>query len=160
MASQKIKFTNRAGYALSAILDSPSISGVKAYAIFAHCFTCSKDIQAVRTISRSLGAKGIAVLRFDFTGLGRSEGEFADTNFSSNLGDLESAADSYNFQVDGIASLESDGRIVSSTLIRRALSSGNLGRAAELLGQNYRMSGEVIHGNHLGRRLGFPTAIR
>ena len=77
---------------------------------------------------------------------------------AGHVADLESAGDNYNFQVDGIASLESDGRIVSSTLIRRALSSGNLGRAAELLGQNYRMSGEVIHGNHLGRRLGFPTA--
>jgi uncharacterized OsmC-like protein/esterase/lipase len=93
MASDKISFTNQDGHELSAILDSPSTAGVKAYAIFAHCFTCSKNLQAVRTISRSLCSKGIAVLRFDFTGLGRSEGDFADTNFSTNLGDLDSAAD-------------------------------------------------------------------
>jgi riboflavin kinase/FMN adenylyltransferase len=77
---------------------------------------------------------------------------------AGNVGDLESAGDEHKFQVSGIANLESDGTIVSSTLIRRALSSGNLSRAAELLGKNYSMSGEVIHGNHLGRRLGFPTA--
>jgi len=77
---------------------------------------------------------------------------------AGSLDDLASAGDEHNFQVSGIAPLESDGMTVSSTLIRRALSSGNLGRAAELLGKNYCMSGEVIHGNHLGRRLGFPTA--
>lgn len=77
---------------------------------------------------------------------------------AGNVDDLQSAGNEHNFQVSGIASLESDGTAVSSTLIRRALSSGNLGRAAELLGKNYSMSGEVIHGNHLGRRLGFPTA--
>lgn len=79
-------------------------------------------------------------------------------NRAGNVDDLKSAGDKHNFQVNGIASLESDGTAVSSTLIRRALSSGNLSRAAELLGKNYSMSGEVIHGNHLGRRLGFPTA--
>ena len=77
---------------------------------------------------------------------------------AGNLDDLQSAGKEHKFQVSGIASLESDGTTVSSTLIRRALSSGNLSRAAELLGKNYSMSGEVIHGNHLGRRLGFPTA--
>ncbi len=79
-------------------------------------------------------------------------------NRAGNVDDLKSAGDELKFQVSGIASLESDGTTVSSTLIRRALSSGNLRRAAELLGKNYSMSGEVIHGNHLGRRLGFPTA--
>ena len=77
---------------------------------------------------------------------------------AGNVDDLQSAGDEHDFQVSGITSLESDGTTVSSTLIRRALSSGNLSRAAELLGKNYSMSGEVIHGNHLGRRLGFPTA--
>jgi len=79
-------------------------------------------------------------------------------NRAGNVDDLKSAGEKGNFKVDGIVSLDSDGTTVSSTLIRRALSSGNLGRAAELLGKNYSMSGEVIHGNHLGRRLGFPTA--
>ncbi len=75
-----------------------------------------------------------------------------------NVEVLKRAGEEHNFQVSGLASLDSDGKTVSSTLIRRALSSGNLKRAAELLGNNYSMSGEVIHGNHLGRRLGFPTA--
>ena len=64
-----------------------------AYALFAHCFTCSKNFKAISHISRALTRKGIAVLRFDFTGLGESEGDFADTNFSSNVEDLAIAAD-------------------------------------------------------------------
>lgn len=64
-----------------------------AYALFAHCFTCSKDVRAVGGISRALAERGYAVLRFDFTGLGESEGDFAGTNFSSNLGDLAAAAE-------------------------------------------------------------------
>jgi len=77
---------------------------------------------------------------------------------AGDVAELQRAGEKYGFQVRGMASLESDGKIVSSTRIRNALSSGNLHRAAELLGQNYKMSGEVIHGQHLGRRLGFPTA--
>src|SRR6266508_6232490 len=64
-----------------------------AYALFAHCFTCSKDTKAAAYISAALAERGIAVLRFDFTGLGGSEGDFANTNFSSNIGDLVAAAD-------------------------------------------------------------------
>jgi putative redox protein len=64
-----------------------------AYALFAHCFTCSKNIKAIAHISRALTRAGLAVLRFDFTGLGESEGDFADTNFSSNVDDLIVAAD-------------------------------------------------------------------
>jgi len=77
---------------------------------------------------------------------------------AGDVAHLQRAGEKYDFQVRGMASLEKDGMIVSSTRIRNALSSGNLHRAAELLGQNYKMSGEVIHGSHLGRRLGFPTA--
>jgi putative redox protein len=65
----------------------------RAYALFAHCFTCSKDLKAVGWLSRALVDRGFAVLRFDFTGLGESEGDFADTNFSSNLDDLRAAVD-------------------------------------------------------------------
>ena len=64
-----------------------------AHALFAHCFTCGKDIFAASRIARALTDHGIAVLRFDFTGLGASEGEFANTNFSSNVADLVAAAD-------------------------------------------------------------------
>lgn len=77
---------------LSARLDLPD-EPYTATALFAHCFTCGKDILAASRISRRLVAHGFAVLRFDFTGLGASEGEFADTNFSSNIQDLAEAAD-------------------------------------------------------------------
>ncbi len=79
-------------------------------------------------------------------------------NRAGDVADLELAGAENNFQVRGVESFDIDGATVSSTLIRRALSAGNLNRAAQLLGQNYTMSGQVIHGNHLGRRLGFPTA--
>lgn len=78
---------------LAARLELPVDKRVNAYAIFAHCFTCSKNLIAVTHISRGLTSKGIAVLRFDFTGLGESEGDFEDTNFSSNLSDLITAAE-------------------------------------------------------------------
>jgi putative redox protein len=77
---------------LAARLDLPA-GGPIAYALFAHCFTCSKDVIAASRISRGLVQQGIGVLRFDFTGLGASGGEFADTNFSSNVDDLVLAAD-------------------------------------------------------------------
>ncbi len=91
-SQKKIKFTNRSGQKLSARIEFPIEQSPKAYALFAHCFTCSKDLNAVRAISRSLVQEGIAVMSFDFTGLGQSEGEFADTNFSSNVSDLIDAA--------------------------------------------------------------------
>jgi uncharacterized OsmC-like protein/esterase/lipase len=87
----KIKFDNSEGLSLSASLEQPIDGRPKAFALFAHCFTCSKNLTAVTNISRTLNQHGIAVLRFDFTGLGESEGEFSDSNFSSNLADLMSA---------------------------------------------------------------------
>ena len=93
MKTIKLKFPNQDGEQLSAKLELPTDRRVRAYAIFAHCFTCSKNLIAVTHISRGLTSKGIAVLRFDFTGLGESEGEFEDTNFSSNVQDLIVAAE-------------------------------------------------------------------
>ncbi|MEE9139413.1 MAG: alpha/beta fold hydrolase, partial [Alphaproteobacteria bacterium] len=90
--SERVSFAGAAGATLAARLDLPEGSP-SAYALFAHCFTCSKDIFAASRISRSLAERGIAVLRFDFTGLGSSEGEFANTDFSSNVEDLVAAAD-------------------------------------------------------------------
>lgn len=90
--STKISFKGAEGQTLAARLDRPS-GPVRAYALFAHCFTCSKDIFAATRIARGLAEQGIAVLRFDFTGLGASDGEFANTNFSSNVQDLLAAAD-------------------------------------------------------------------
>jgi len=93
MRSQKILFENKKHQQLAARLELPANQHPKAFALFAHCFTCNKNLTAVRNISRSLSMAGIAVLRFDFTGLGESEGDFADTNFSSNIEDLVAAAD-------------------------------------------------------------------
>ncbi|MCA9436931.1 MAG: OsmC family protein [Candidatus Omnitrophica bacterium] len=92
MKTERIEFTNSEGHRLSARLETPH-GEVKAFALFAHCFTCSKDLKPIRRISRHLAEEGIAVLRFDFTGLGESEGDFSRTGFSSNVTDLVSAAD-------------------------------------------------------------------
>lgn len=89
--SNKVEFIGSAKSKLAARLDLPQ-GKPKAYALFAHCFTCSKDIFAAARIAGALTAHGIAVLRFDFTGLGASDGEFANTNFSSNVNDLIAAA--------------------------------------------------------------------
>ncbi len=89
--STKFDFRNRRGELLAGRLESPA-TRPRAYAVFAHCFTCSKNITAARLISRALCAHGVAVLRFDFTGLGNSEGDFANTGFSSNVEDLVDAA--------------------------------------------------------------------
>ncbi len=88
----KVQFVGSLGDLLAAKLELPS-GPIRAYALFAHCFSCSKDIFAAARISKALTEEGFAVLRFDFTGLGHSEGDFANTNFSSNVGDLIAAAD-------------------------------------------------------------------
>lgn len=93
MKFQKLYFNNQQGQQLGARLDLPVDQHPLAYALFAHCFTCTKNLKAVSNISQALTTEGIAVLRFDFTGLGESEGDFADTNFSSNVADLVAAAD-------------------------------------------------------------------
>ena len=92
MPTEKLTFTGHAGDSLAARLDRPT-GPVRATALFAHCFTCGKDIAAARRIAARLTAEGWAVLRFDFTGLGHSEGEFANTGFSANVGDLVAAAE-------------------------------------------------------------------
>ena len=92
MPTERFTFAGHAGDDLAARLDLPSGPHL-ATAIFAHCFTCSKDITAARRIAGRLAAMGIAVLRFDFTGLGHSQGEFANTSFTSNVQDLHAAHD-------------------------------------------------------------------
>ncbi|MEM7055209.1 MAG: bifunctional alpha/beta hydrolase/OsmC family protein, partial [Pseudomonadota bacterium] len=88
----KIQFRNRNGQLLVGNLELPAGGDWQATALFAHCFTCTRNIKAARNITRALARAGFAVFRFDFTGLGESEGDFADTSFSSNLDDLEDAA--------------------------------------------------------------------
>jgi uncharacterized OsmC-like protein/pimeloyl-ACP methyl ester carboxylesterase len=92
MPTERFQFTGSEGQQLAAALDTPE-GGIRAYALFAHCFTCGKDVLAAKRIAVALAAKGIAVLRFDFTGLGSSEGDFANSTFASNVADLVRAAD-------------------------------------------------------------------
>jgi uncharacterized OsmC-like protein/alpha/beta superfamily hydrolase len=89
---ERFQFTGAEGHQLAAALDTPD-GEITAYALFAHCFTCGKDVLAAKRIATALAAKGIAALRFDFTGLGSSEGDFANSTFSSNVADLVRAAD-------------------------------------------------------------------
>ena len=128
MQFKNLEFKNKDGQTLSARLDLPVDGKPMAYALFAHCFTCSKNIKAIAHISRALTREGLAVLRFDFTGLGESEGDFADTNFSSNVDDLIVAADylKSNYQAPeilighsfgGAAVLQAAGRIPSSKAV-------------------------------------------
>lgn len=91
MRSERTDFLGEDGQILAARIDFPD-GEIHAFALFAHCFTCGKDVFAASRIAQELSNHGIAVMRFDFTGLGASEGEFANTNFSSNLADLIAAA--------------------------------------------------------------------
>ena len=89
--TERFQFEGEGGIHLAATLDTPEAQ-IRAYALFAHCFTCGKDVLAAKRIAVALAAKGIAVLRFDFTGLGSSEGDFANSTFASNVADLVRAA--------------------------------------------------------------------
>lgn len=93
MHAESLTFPGHQGDSLSARLDLPADGAPLAYVLFAHCFTCGKSLKAAYNISEALNQAGFAVFRFDFTGIGESEGDFADTNFSSNVADLVAAAD-------------------------------------------------------------------
>ncbi|MGB7842240.1 MAG: bifunctional alpha/beta hydrolase/OsmC family protein [Salinimicrobium sp.] len=93
MNYNKVNFTNKEGIELTGYLELPLNQEPHTFVLFAHCFTCNKDFFAVRNISRALSKNGYGVLRFDFTGLGESEGDFADSNFSGNVEDLIAAAE-------------------------------------------------------------------
>ncbi|MBS1270921.1 MAG: hypothetical protein MAGBODY4_00049 [Candidatus Marinimicrobia bacterium] len=92
MPSQRIRFPNANGQQLAAYLDLPDDGQVTSYGIFAHCFTCGKNLKPIVNINKSLTAHGLGVLRFDFTGIGESEGDFPETNFSTTVSDLVAAA--------------------------------------------------------------------
>lgn len=92
MRREKIKFTNSRGLELSGFLELPEEGSPKAFAIFSHCFTCNKNLINVKFISETLSENRIATLRFDFSGLGDSEGNFVETDFTSNIDDLMHAA--------------------------------------------------------------------
>jgi len=93
IVTEKVEFPGSEGHMLAARIERPETGPVRGWALFAHCFTCGKDFVAAHRISRALAGCGLAVLRFDFTGLGASEGDFAATTFSSNVADLVAGAD-------------------------------------------------------------------
>ena len=92
MAKRNFLFSNAAGEQLAGVLETPGSGEIRAVALFAHCFTCTKNIRAATYIARALAEQGIACLRFDFTGLGESEGDFGASGFSANVADLVAAA--------------------------------------------------------------------
>ncbi len=143
--SQAVSFPSAAGHALAARLDLPSGAAPRAYALFAHCFTCSKESKAASFISEALTEAGIAVLRFDFTGLGGSEGEFANTTFSSNVADLVAAASwlegrhagpaiLVGHSLGGAAVLAAAGRIESAVAVATINAPADPGHVAGLFG--------------------------
>jgi alpha/beta superfamily hydrolase len=93
MKVERVRFAGSQDYQLEARLNLPDEEQPVAFTLLAHCFTCTKNLKAISNIARALTRGGLAVLRFDFTGLGESEGDFAETDFSSNVGDLLAAAD-------------------------------------------------------------------
>ena len=144
MSSKNFYFTNSDGDKLSARIDFPVDGNTLAYAIFAHCFTCSKNFKVAGHISKALTHEGIAVLRFDFTGLGESEGDFSETNFSSNISDLVAAAKylEVNYappyllighSLGGTAVLHAAGRIPSARAVITIASPYDPGHVRKLL---------------------------
>lgn len=147
MQFQKLFFENRSGQKLAARLDLPVDQKPKAYAIFAHCFTCTKNLNAVVNINRSLTKEGIAVLRFDFTGLGESEGDFSETNFSSNISDLIAAAEFLDaayespklligHSLGGAAVLQATSHIPSVKAVATIAAPSNLSHLKRMLGDS------------------------
>jgi putative redox protein len=127
MPTERFQFTGSEGQQLAASLDTPN-GEISGYALFAHCFTCGKDVLAAKRIAVALSEKGIAVLRFDFTGLGSSEGDFVNSTFSSNVADLVRAADHLRqtrqaptlligHSLGGAAILAAANRIVEATAV-------------------------------------------
>jgi putative redox protein len=148
MHTRKISFENASGHKLAALLDLPVDDEPIAYALFAHCFTCSKDYKGVARVSRALAAEGVAVLRFDFTGLGESEGEFADTTFSSNIADLVAAAEFMGRELEtpkilighslgGAAVLQAAARIPSAAAVATIAAPSSTDHLAGMIRSNH-----------------------
>lgn len=103
--SHRVKFTGGAGHKLAGIIDRPGGETAGPVAVFSHCFTCNKDLKAIVRIARGLAERGIAVLRFDMTGLGGSEGDFSQTNFSTNVADLAAAVEFARGEIGPVTAL-------------------------------------------------------
>ncbi len=132
MQVKKYTFTNKSGETLGGRLDLPEGLPPVAYAVFAHCFTCTKDSKAAAYISRALTAANIAVFRFDFTGLGESSGDFAETSFTSNVADLVAAAGFLQAAYDGPQILI--GHSLGGAAVIRAAAQINSARAVVTIG--------------------------
>ena len=155
MPAERFDFPNAQGHQLTGLLESPG-GEPAAYALFAHCFTCSKDSRAAKRISDALAERGIAVLRFDFTGLGDSEGDFANTDFSSNVADLVAAADHLRrvrhaptlligHSLGGAAVLAAAGRVPEAAAVVTIAAPSDPGHVTNLFGDQLaqiRASGE------------------
>lgn len=156
MATERFQFTGEGGHQLSAALELPD-GEPAAFALFAHCFTCGKDTLAAKRISVALAAKGVAVLRFDFTGLGSSEGDFANSTFSSNVADLVRAADHLRnarrapsiligHSLGGAAILAAAGQIPEATAVATIAAPSDPAHVIDLFREhidNIRAQGEV-----------------
>jgi len=147
MQFQKLTFKNAAGQLLAARLDLPLDRKPAAYAIFAHCFTCTKSLNAVVNIDAALAREGIAVLRFDFTGLGESEGDFVETGFSSNVTDIIAAAEFLKSEFEapgllighsfgGAAVLQAAARIPSAAAVAVIAAPASFSEMTRLLGSS------------------------
>jgi alpha/beta superfamily hydrolase len=163
MSSSRVRFTGSDGDELAAILDMPDKGRPAAYALFAHCFTCSKDYKSVVNISRALVQRDIGVMRFDFTGLGESEGDFSETTFSSNVEDLIAAAEYMKSRHEspailighsfgGAAVIQAAGKIQSSRAVAVIATPYDPSHVADLLQLKKRFENkETIEVNISGR---------
>lgn len=172
MSVQAVAFPNMAGQMLAGRLELPAYGAPRAWALYAHCFTCGKDVRAAVDICRALCTRGIAVLRFDFTGLGQSAGEFADTTLSSNISDLVQAAKflEQNYQapkilvghsLGGTAVLEAAHRIPSCIAVATVAAPANPEHVANLLGAARQVIEQHGEADVLlaGRKLHFKKAF-
>ncbi len=164
----KATFKGSGGHTLAARLDLPA-GPVRAFALFAHCFTCTKDVLAARTIAAGLAEQGLGILRFDFTGLGASEGEFANTNFTSNVDDLVLAADylRQNFAAPAILighSLGGAAVLVAAARIPEAKAVVTIGAPADVAHVLHQFAGSIedirAHGEAEVKLAGRPFKIR
>jgi putative redox protein len=158
MKSKRLEFTGSLGYKLSGLLDLPDDVDPTAYAIFAHCFTCNKNYKILSYVNQALTDNKIAVLRFDFTGLGASQGSFGATNFSSNIGDIVAAAEflDWNYQapkllighsLGGLATIHAAAKIACCKAVVTIATPANLDSIRSLLMNkklNLERNGEAV----------------
>ncbi len=147
MKTERITFINQRGSRLGARIDFPEESDPRYFALFAHCFTCTKNLKTIGNINRALTDQGIAVLRFDFTGLGESEGDFAETNFTTNVDDLRAASEFLETEykgpdilighsLGGAAVLQAASAIPSSVAVATIAAPCEPSHVNKLLGEN------------------------